>query len=194
VPYGADEYETACAFELLRAVGIEDALTHPELPVSAEERARGDALRQGATVAIQPGARYGAKQIPAEVMLDVVGTLTRDGRRVVLVGGPDEMEMAATFMAATSARVSSGSSVVNLVGACGLRETMGVLAGCELAIGGDTGVMHMAAAVGCRTVTAFGPTPARKWGHAYPPHRVLVAPGGDLSLLTASALLDAVSG
>ncbi|MDX2066644.1 MAG: glycosyltransferase family 9 protein [Fimbriimonadaceae bacterium] len=194
VPYGANEYETACAFELLRAVGMEDRLTHPCLEVSAAERERGDALRAGATVAIQPGARYGAKQIPPAVMAELARGLVADGPRLVMVGGPDEAEMAAAFVRDAGLDGGGRSDVVNLVGACGLRETMAVLAGCQLAVGGDTGVMHVAAAVGCRTVTAFGPTPARKWGHDYAPHRVLVAPDGDMSRLDAETLRQACRG
>ena len=69
---------------------------------------------------------------------------------------------------------------------------MAVLAGASVAVGADTGVMHLAVAVGCPTVQAFGPTPVAKWGHAYAPHRILTAPDGCMASLTAGELLSAV--
>jgi ADP-heptose:LPS heptosyltransferase len=65
------------------------------------------------------------------------------------------------------------------------------MAGLRLMIGADTGAMHLAVGVGCPTVTAFGPTPADKWGHDYAPHRVIRAPGGDMAALEPETLVRA---
>jgi len=43
-------------------------------------------------------------------------------------------------------------------GAWGIRQSLAVLERCDLLVSGDTGVMHMAAAVGTRTLSVFGPT------------------------------------
>ena len=80
---------------------------------------------------------------------------------------------------------------VNLIGALSLKETMATVAQLRLMIGADTGLMHIAAAVGCPTITAFARTPATKWGHNYSPHHVLVAPGQEMSELDAETYLDA---
>ena len=80
---------------------------------------------------------------------------------------------------------------VDLIGACTIRQTMSALASVRLAIGGDTGVMHLAAGLGVPTVTAFGPTPAVKWGHHYAPHQVLQAPAQDLAQLDSRTLIQA---
>lgn len=48
-------------------------------------------------------------------------------------------------------------------GAWSVRETLAMLSQCDLLISGDTGLMHMAAAVGTRTLSIFGPTsPGRR--------------------------------
>jgi ADP-heptose:LPS heptosyltransferase len=80
---------------------------------------------------------------------------------------------------------------VDLAGKCSIRETMGLLAGLRLTAGSDTGVMHLAAGVGCPTLTVFGPNPASKWGHLYPPHRVIEACGGDIKTVSAADLVGA---
>ena len=43
-----------------------------------------------------------------------------------------------------------------------IRETLAMLRRCDVFISGDTGLMHMAAAVGTRTVSLFGPTSATR--------------------------------
>ena len=42
----------------------------------------------------------------------------------------------------------------------GIRQSLAMLRRCDLFVSGDTGLMHMAAAVGTRTVSIFGPTSA----------------------------------
>lgn len=45
-----------------------------------------------------------------------------------------------------------------------LRETAAILAHARLVVSVDTGVMHMAAALGAPLVALHGPTPSRRWG------------------------------
>ncbi|MCC7230203.1 MAG: hypothetical protein IT203_07395, partial [Fimbriimonadaceae bacterium] len=58
---------------------------------------------------------------------------------------------------------------------------------------GDTGVMHLAAAVGTPTITAFGPTPSKKWGWFNEPHTVIQAKNQDLENLEFSEFEVALS-
>jgi ADP-heptose:LPS heptosyltransferase len=81
--------------------------------------------------------------------------------------------------------------VVDLIGRSSIRQTLAVLSTMNAAVGSDTGVMHLAAALGVPTVTAFGPTPAIKWGHHYAPHQVIQAPNQDLSQLDPTVLVQA---
>jgi len=58
--------------------------------------------------------------------------------------------------------------VIDLVGKTSLRELTGVLAECDLFIGADSGVMHLAAAAGAPIVSVFGPSNKAAW-HPWTP-------------------------
>ena len=167
VPYDPTRFEAASTADLVRPLGLTVADPTPRLRLTAEERREGDRLREGADLAIQPGARYDLKRLPIAVLCDAARAWQDEGRRLVMVGGPEERPETDALIAALD------RPVVDLVGRCGVRETMAVLAGSSVAVGADTGVMHLAVAVGCPTVQAFGPTPTDKWGHAYGPHRIV---------------------
>jgi heptosyltransferase III len=59
-------------------------------------------------------------------------------------------------------------------------------------IGHDSGVSHIAAAVGARSILLFGPTNPAVWAPANEKVTVLRAPDGDLRLLTVAKLIEAI--
>lgn len=182
VPFDEDKFEAYCSLDLARALGLNAPDVHPRLAITEAEIRVGDRLRAGGDVGMQPGARFPEKQLPEAVLEEVARRLQAQGRRLVLLGGKEEQGDAARL----ASRLSS--PVVDLVGKTSLRETLGVLAGLDAMVGADTGVMHLGVGVGCPTVTIFGPTPIKKWGHDYPPHRVLLAPEGKMTNVTADAI------
>lgn len=185
VTYRDEDFEAKSYADLARAARVPVHRLEPRLRVTDRERAEGRRLAQGATIAIQPGARHEYKRVATEHLAEVGNALIRQGHRLALVGGEEEAEAGAAL-----ARLLE-SPPVSLIGGTSIRQMLSVLTAVDLAMGSDTGVMHLAAGVGTPTVTAFGPTPSAKWGHHYPPHRVLIAPGGDLGLLDAKDLLRA---
>lgn len=185
VAYDEAVFEAWSSYDLLKPFGIDAERERPRLPITEEERRKGREMLQGATVGLQPGARYVEKQIPPDVTAAIGKALQADGHRIALLGGPDEAESADRMAELL------GGNVVSLVGKTNVRGTLGALSELELMIGSDTGLMHLAAASGCPTVTVFGPTPARKWGHDYPPHSVLQAPDGQMANTSADAVLEA---
>jgi ADP-heptose:LPS heptosyltransferase len=62
------------------------------------------------------------------------------------------------------------------VGALTLRETAELLASVGAVVGNDSGLAHVAAAVGTPTVMLFGPTPHRSLGH-FPPNITVLRAG-----------------
>ncbi len=186
VPYDPTRFEAVSTADLVRPLGVSVADPIPRLRLETDEMREGDRLRAGADLAIQPGARYDLKRLPFAALRDAARAWQAEGRRLVMVGGPEERAETDALLAALD------GPVVDLVGRCGVRETMAVLAGASVAVGADTGVMHLAVAVGCPTVQAFGPTPTDKWGHAYGPHRVVAASDGSMASLTAGELIAAV--
>jgi heptosyltransferase-1 len=105
-------------------------------------------------VLLNPGAVWGAKQWPAELFGIVAKQLAADGLKVLVNFGPGEEKLAQAVEAA-----SAGSA--EAVG-CTLTELISLTRRARLLIGGDTGPMHLAAAMEIPVVAIFGPTnPAR---------------------------------
>ena len=105
------------------------------------------------------GARWESKRWFAGPMTAVAQKLgDRHGLSVALLGGKEELAIAE--------EVSSGlsSRCVNLVGRTSLREAVGIISRAKVCIGPDTGLMHLAAAVGTPVVSLWGATDPRRAG------------------------------
>ncbi len=113
-------------------------------------------------VVVHPGAASVARQWPPERWVAVVTALQDAGRHVVVTGGPTEQELCRL--------VSKPAGCEDVSGGLGLDALAGVVTGAALLISGDTGVAHLATAVGTPSVTLFGPTPPALWGPAIDPH------------------------
>lgn len=74
------------------------------------------------------------------------------GFPVILFGGPDEGALVEGIIE------ESGCFVINASSKLQLRQTIALIQRCELMIGGDSGLMHVAAAVDTHTISIFGPT------------------------------------
>jgi len=186
VAYHMDRNEALSYLDLLPAADQEEPDEFdrkPVLWVSDDERTQGAALLNGATIGIQPGARHHYKQIPIGIWQAIGRELERRGHRIAFFGGVEERGVLGELQ-------FHGE---DLVGRTSLRETIGALANLQLMIGGDTGVMHLAAAVGTPTITAFGPTPSKKWGWFNEPHTVIQAKNQDLENLEFSEFEVALS-
>lgn len=103
---------------------------------------------------LNPGAGWGSKQWPAERYGEVAKHLAEDGLRSLINFGPGEEHLAHAVESASSGAAKSM--------ACSLTELIAITRRARLFIGGDTGPMHLAAALGVPVVAIFGPTnPAR---------------------------------
>ena len=105
-------------------------------------------------VILNPGAGWGAKQWPAERYGELAQALAERGIRSIINFGPREEELAQI------AEKASGGSAHALSFSIG--ELIALTRRARLFIGGDTGPMHLAAALHVPVVALFGPTdPAR---------------------------------
>jgi len=77
---------------------------------------------------------------------------------IVLVGGSEEVELGRQI-----AKVLDPQPI-NLVGLTTIKQLAAVLQRCQLFIGSDSGVMHLAMAVGTPVIAIFGPSNPRAWG------------------------------
>lgn len=150
------------ALALLGLPPVEDEAGH--LPLSAACRRAGKqalgelTAGQGGAV-LCPGARHlPAKRYPAERFAAVGQALRRAGWAVLVAGGPGEERL----LDSVAARCG-GTAVPT---GWGLDLIAGLLAASDVAVGNDSGLTHLAAAVGCPTVVLHGPTDPARTGAA----------------------------
>jgi ADP-heptose:LPS heptosyltransferase len=107
-----------------------------------------------------------AKRWPAEKYAELIGQLYQKlGDRVVLIEGPDEQGVAEEILRHCDAKGGYRPRVLPLRGPLG--EAAAVLERAALYVGSDSGLAHLAAAVGTPAVTLFAPSdPERScpWG------------------------------
>ncbi len=148
----------------------------PTLAPPAEALERADRVLRDRGVADRPliglhaGGGRAVKQWPPERFGDVVGRLASDvGAAVVLTGGPGDRTMAEAARRALPGAVP----VVDLVGDADLVSLAAWLARCAIVVTGDTGPMHLAAAVGTPVAAVFGPSDERRYAPLVTPHRIV---------------------
>ncbi|MBM3891666.1 MAG: glycosyltransferase family 9 protein [Verrucomicrobia bacterium] len=158
----------------LAELGLTVSHPVPRVFPSAEDRAFADQFHQPSTinhspspVAIHPGSGGGHKVWPVERWFDIIRWLREQGREILLVGG--EADDAARDVLAPLGVRTAWSLL--------LPQLAAVLEGCALFAGHDSGITHLAAAVGCPTLALFGPTSPQVWAPLGPHVRVLAANG-----------------
>ena len=129
--------------------------------VAAWRKRRGLASDASPIVALAPGAVGPGKRWPTENYAELAKTLVQDGATVWILGGPLEKELAAAIIR------RAGDRVRDLTGN-DLRDAIIALKAADLAVTNDSGLMHIAAAIGTPTVGIFGPTDPRLWGPLNP--------------------------
>jgi heptosyltransferase-1 len=103
---------------------------------------------------LNPGAGWGAKRWPAARYGQVARELAKEGLCSLVNYGPGEEELAGAVEAA-------GEGAARKI-SCSVSELIALTRRARLLIGGDTGPMHLAAALKIPVVAIFGPTsPAR---------------------------------
>ncbi len=165
-PYLDHEPETPGALErLFKGLGADTRSPGPWLrPPPASEAEADRRLGAGRWLAVMVGASHPAKQWPLERFRAVAAAATAGGYRCVFVGGPAD--------AVTSREAAAEGSLV-LAGEVDLLATAAILARCERLVTNDTGVMHLARAVGTPVVAVLGPTPAWHFTGLGPPDVIL---------------------
>ncbi len=123
-------------------------------------------------VAIHPGSGAPVKAWRSSAWARVADALAvRHGARIVITGGPGERRLAEAVAGAMyhSAIVIAGQTTLGQLGA--------LLRRCALALGPDSGPLHLAVAMGTPTIHLFGPVDARLFGPWGDPqrHRVLTS-------------------
>ena len=111
------------------------------------------------TVALVPGAGWVTKEWPTEHFVELARRLIADGNTVILAGGPAEVAKGEEIE-----HTLDSVMVINLIGKTKLRELAALMGIVSLCVGGDTGPVHIAAAMGRRIVALFGPSSGHRAG------------------------------
>ncbi|MEA2939597.1 MAG: heptosyltransferase [Bradyrhizobium sp.] len=128
----------------------------PQLEVPADEISRwrqANGLGTKPAVALAPGSVGASKRW--SYYPEAARLLTQRGLDVWVVGGPGEKALAAEIIA-------GGPGVRDLTGT-DLRNGILAMAAASVAISNDSGLMHIAAAIGTPTMGIFGPTSPYLW-------------------------------
>ncbi|MGI5834916.1 MAG: glycosyltransferase family 9 protein [Chloroflexota bacterium] len=152
----------------------------PELPVLVVDpaaRSKVDQLlvvagisSEDRLVALHPGAlNMAAKRWLPERWAAVADWLQKElGQRVVLIGSASEVPLT------EEVRSTMSTSVVNMAGKTSVAELVALLSRCRLFLGGDSGPLHVASALGVPSVSVYGPTDPAITGPLSARARVLV--------------------
>jgi len=143
--------------ELLRL----DAPPTPKLHIDAEAQASAHRVlgdSQG-VLALGPGANFIGKRWPPEMFAELARRLA--GAPVVLFGAPEDAPICAAIGATLAA---NGVTAIDAAGKLDLLAAAAALTRARLFVGNDSGLMHIAAAVGAPTVGLFGPSDERVYG------------------------------
>ena len=141
------------ALGLARGEALPDERPDPALDVSLENQARVIGRLELSTerpvIAMMPGAEFGpAKCWPIPYFTSLAARLDEAGYAVWVLGSDKD--------AAAGEAIAGGSAALNLCGQTSLEDVIDVLAACEQAVSNDSGLMHIAAAVGIRVHGIFG--------------------------------------
>jgi heptosyltransferase-2 len=106
-------------------------------------------------IALCPGAEYGpAKQWPVEHYAALARLAQQQGYGVAILGAPRDAPTG-------EAIATQAPGALNLCGATQLTDAIALLADCSGAVSNDSGLMHVAAALGRPTVGVYGSTDPR---------------------------------
>ena len=169
-------HATEQLLEPLERLAIFDADPQPRLELTAQIPARPTRTR---TLAVHPGSGSERKNWPeahwAALLRQLAVTTDHD---FLLVGGEAEGERLERLVAG----LPPGRT--RLARSLPLPELARCLRGCAAFLGHDSGISHLAAALGLPGVVLWGPSNATVWRPKSDRFELLTAPGGDLARLT----------
>jgi lipopolysaccharide heptosyltransferase II len=164
LPFESGVHQVDNNLKLLDLMGV----TRPESPApylpapTAEKPVPGSFL-------LHPGCdpRNAFKRWPAGKFSELAGKLLNSGRRVSVILGPGEEDLEKFFT-----RLKSNDNF-KLYNGRSLTEAIEIINGHEVFINTDSGLGHIAGALGKKTVTIFGPADPKK-SRVYSKHAVTV--------------------
>lgn len=163
IPWPEGQPEVRRLLALTEALGCPARGEELELPILPEERRAYAELRatlpigtQG-YVCVHAGARLASRRWLPERFAEVADRLAGQGYSVILTGNADEAPLVAEV------RARMRAAAIDLAGHTGLGTLAALVAGAQLVVCNDTGLSHVAAAVGTPSVVVASGSDAERW-------------------------------
>lgn len=130
-------------------------------------------------VVLAPGSGSVAKNWPVDRYEKLAEHLLEQGCTVYWCLGPAE----SGFPLPTGVRVLQSPPLI---------ELSGTLKRAELYVGNDSGISHLAAMLGCRSLVLFGPSNAKQWAPWGEKVQLLVAPDGKMASIPMKSVIEMI--
>lgn len=121
-------------------------------------------------IVLAPGTNWISKCWPTNHYAQLAGRLFDSGIIPVIIGGPDDHRLA------TEINLAARILPVDLTGRTNLKQLSYIIKQAAAFVGGDTGPMHLAVALGTPVITMFGPTDPNRNGPYQGKRQTLVVP------------------
>jgi heptosyltransferase-3 len=181
-------HATAVFLKPLEKLAIFDTNAVPEIRVPRGTAGR-EIIDDGKWIAVHPGSGSERKNWPEQRWVQLLRWIQRDtGRKVLLVGGEaegDRLLRIAQALDRERTRLAERRPLVELAG---------ILERCDWFLGHDSGITHLAAAVGCKVVTLWGPSKRTIWTPLNDKVTVVEAERGDLESLQFERVVETIRG
>jgi len=143
------------ALGVLENANLPPAIPEPRLTIDKENQQRLikelELNMDRPVVGFMPGAEYGpAKRWPEANFAGVADYLVDKGFQVWLMGSDKDRIFADTI------QQTAKQPLVNLCGKTKLKDVVDLMAAMQFAVTNDSGLMHVAAAVGCKLIAIYG--------------------------------------
>lgn len=121
-------------------------------------------------IVLAPGTNWPSKCWPPSHFATLADLLYDQNVIPVIIGGPNDQRLAQEIIAHTKI------PPVDLTGKTSMKQLAYMIKKSQVFVGGDTGPMHLAVAVGTKVVALFGPTDPKRNGPYGKEHIVWVTP------------------
>ncbi len=155
MPLNKNQYACAMYHDLIRAVTEHNTIL-PEIDVEKKEKIANSVLiHPGVSrLSVQKGC---IKTVPAETWAKVIDLLVAEGKKVMLVGGPDDKECIDAILNTVRTQ-----NFENLYGTTkSLKDLAELISSAEKFLCSDSAPLHAAVAMHTKTYVIFGPTDDR---------------------------------
>lgn len=158
VKYESSYHEIDRDLSLLSAIGLKKQKKIPVLYSTKEDKDKVETLlnkfyktKNSNLFAVAPGSVWPTKRWPEDYYIKFCQLVEGQGKRVVLVGGPEDQDLCTRI-------ASQCSRVITTAGKLSLRETYYLLTRCSGILTNDSAPLHLGTAADINVFALFGPT------------------------------------